>query len=130
MSLCRGCLAWTGLVSGSGSLGCRRTRTRTRFTRREAFCNFSFCAVVNSRCSVALALSRILLQFSGTRDEAGDGTEAGAGRRVQNLVLLPINATQVVVERGEEQGRKVLQLAGRCWKVLPNSQACSQCQTA
>lgn len=85
MSLCW--LAWTGLVSGS--LGCRPTR----FTRREAFCNFSFCAVVNSRCSVALALSRILLQFSGTRDETG----AGAGRRVQNLVLLPINATQVVV---------------------------------
>lgn len=49
---------------------------------------------------------------------------------MQNLVLLPINATQVVVERGEEQGRKVLQLAGRCWKVLPNSQACSLCQTA
>lgn len=69
--------------------------TRTRFTRREAFCNFSFCAVVNSRCSVALALSRILLQFSGKRDEPGAGAEAGAGRRVQNLVLLPINATQV-----------------------------------
>lgn len=105
MSLCwAGWLAWTGLVSGS--LGCRRTR----FTRREAFCNFSFCAVVNSRCSVALALSRILLQFSGTRDEAGAGAGAGAGRRVQNLVLLPINATQVVVGRGT--GEKSLATCG------------------
>lgn len=112
MSLCRGCLAWTGLVSGSGSLGCRRTRTRTRFTRREAFCNFSFCAVVNSRCSVALALSRILLQFSGTRDEAGAGAEAGAGRRVQNLVLLPINATQVVEGEEKEGEEKSLATCG------------------
>lgn len=41
------------------------------------------------------------MQFSGKRDEAGAGAEAGAGRRVQNLVLLPINATQV--EEGEER---------------------------
>lgn len=50
------------------------------------------------------------MQFSVARDEAGAGTGAKAGRRVQNLVLLPINATQVVEGRGA--GEKSLATCG------------------